>query len=162
MLNEAQIKRVWERLLGSEIRANYFAELVSRCNRHQRILTWAILFLSSGAVAVVLVQLPPEMSFLRVLLPVGTAAVSLYSLVRQNQKLAMDAADLHLRWGKLALDYERLWENVYADDALTNLDALSDRLLEVSKASTPFPNEPEIMLKWENYVISHRLQPQAR
>ena len=39
MLSEAQIKRVWEGMLGAEIRASYFAELVERANKEQRLLT---------------------------------------------------------------------------------------------------------------------------
>ncbi len=161
MLSEAQIKRVWEGMLGSEIRALYFAERVERLNRSQRMITWATLFMSSGAVATVSIQLPPEFVILRILFPILTVALSLHSLVAQRQKLAIDASDLHVRWGKLAQDYESLWENVYAELAYVKLQALSDRELEVSKASTGFANEPRVMLKWQEHVVKHRLQVQG-
>ena len=30
----------------------------------------------------------------------------------------MDAADLHMRWSRIANDLKRIWENVYATDAI--------------------------------------------
>ena len=51
MLSEAQQRRVWEGMLSAEIRANYFAELSGKYHRRQRVVTWVILFLSSGAAA---------------------------------------------------------------------------------------------------------------
>ncbi len=161
MLSEAQIKRVWEGMLGAEIRASYFAELVERANKEQRLLTWATLLMSSGAVGAALVQLSPDYSFLRIVLPVGAGGASLFSLARANPKRAIDAADLHMRWSRLALEYEKLWENVYADDAASKLDTLSGQAIEVSKASTSFPNEPGRMRKWEHHVIHHRLPVRA-
>jgi hypothetical protein len=60
-------------------------------------------------------------------------------------------------------DYERLWENVYVDDAQSSLNSLSDRAAELSKSSTAFPNYPKAMLKWQDYVENHHgvLQPQS-
>lgn len=156
MLSEAQIKRLWEGMLAAEIRANYFAELSEVYSRTQRNATWGTLFLSSGASATFLIRdLPNELSFLRPVLTLGAAALSLYSVVRQNQKHSVDSADLHMRWNKLAHDYQKLWENVYQEDALEILDKLDDRAVELSKAGTVFPNEPDRMLKWEEHVVSH-------
>ena len=54
MLSEAQQKRVWERRLGSEIRAKYFAELSGRYSKRQRFATWStLLFSSSDAVSLI-------------------------------------------------------------------------------------------------------------
>ena len=118
MLSQAQIKRVWDGMLGSEIRANYFADLTDRYNRHQRWATWGTLFLSSGALATLLIQsLPPDLAWIRYTLATATAALSLYSVVRQNNKLAVDAAELHSRWNRLAAAYEKLWEDVTVENA---------------------------------------------
>ena len=160
MLSDAQIKRIWEGLLGSEIRANYFAELVGRLNREQRISTWLTLLFSSGAAASAFANLPNDYNWIRIVLPVAAAGVSLWSLVKQYPRLATEASDLHFRWNRLANDYERLWENVYADDALSVLNQLDDRAAEASKAGTSFPYEPNVMRKWKDHVVSHRLQAQ--
>lgn len=114
MLSEAQQIRVWEGMLGAETRANYFAELSSRYMQKQRLATWATLLFSSGAVASLLANVPSEW---KLALAIATTAVSLYSVVMQNQKLAVDASDLHARWNRLAKEYGRVWENVYAGDA---------------------------------------------
>lgn len=49
-LSEAQIKRVWEGMLGAEARAGYFAELSSRYFSLDRLINWATLTLSAGFV----------------------------------------------------------------------------------------------------------------
>jgi len=50
MLSEPQQKRVWDGWLSAENRANYFADLSRGYHRKQRLVTWAMLVLSSGAV----------------------------------------------------------------------------------------------------------------
>ena len=158
MLSDAQIKGVWEGMLGAEVRANYFADLAEKFNNLQRVVTWSILFTSSGALTTMLIQdLPPEWKLLQPALAILTTALSLYAAVRQNYKLAFDAADLHLRWNKLAGAYERLWENVYADNAADVLDGLRENSAELSKAGTSFPYDTKKMLKWEDHVVAHRL-----
>ncbi|MGH9657352.1 MAG: hypothetical protein ACRD96_02350, partial [Bryobacteraceae bacterium] len=102
----------------------------------------------------------PSESIVRPLLALGAAGLSLYSLVTQNQKLAVDSADLHGRWNKLAHDCERLWENLYRNDADEELRRLTERGAEISKAGALFPYEEKRMLKWEEHVVSHRVQPQ--
>ncbi|MFN0105543.1 MAG: hypothetical protein ACKV2U_26085 [Bryobacteraceae bacterium] len=141
-------------MLGSEIRADYFAELAGTYLFRQRSATWATLFLASGSVASILVsQVSVE---LRLLIAIATMAVSLYSAVIHNQKLAVDAADLHAKWNRLSMDYEKLWENVYTDGAVPKLDALTDRSDELSKSRTLFPNKPKAMLRWQKHVEDHR------
>jgi hypothetical protein len=161
MLSEAQIDRVWQGMLGAEIRANYFAELTERYNPRQRLATWGILFLSSGALASILIQLPPEWSWVRAAMAALTTALGLYSVVRQNNKLAVDAADLYLRLNKLAGDYEKVWEDVTAEDAAGVLDGLTKTSSELSKAAMAFPNDQRTMLKCENHVLVHRLETQS-
>lgn len=117
MLSESQIKRVWEAMLGAEIRANYFAELAGKYQKRQRWATWGSLILSSGAAATVIANLPENWVWVRYVLVLGTAGLSAYSVAMNNQKFAVDSADLHARWNKLAKDYESIWENVYTDDA---------------------------------------------
>ena len=161
MLSEAQIERVWQGMLGAEIRANYFAELTERYNRRQRWATWGTLFMSSGALATILIQLPAQWAWVRAVFAAVATALSLYSVVRQNSKLSVDAADLYARWNKLSSQYEKLWEDVTVDGAIDILEALTEHGRELSKSATAFPNDERAMLKWENHVIAHRLQPQT-
>jgi outer membrane murein-binding lipoprotein Lpp len=157
MLSEAQQKRVWEGMLSSEIRSNYFADFSGRYYARQRWATWGALVASSGAVVAVLADLPDSLAWLRIALPLATAALSGYSVVAQNQKYAVDAADLHSRWNRLAKDYEKLWENVYANDAQETLSSLDDRAVELSKAGAGFKYDERSMLRWQEQVERHRL-----
>jgi hypothetical protein len=157
MLSEVQRQRVWEGMLGAEIRANYFADLSGRLHTRQRAAIWATLVLSSGAAASVIASLPADYSWVRVVLTVGTAAISAYSVVMQNQKFAVDAAELHLRWNRLMREYEQIWEDVYAEDAAARLNSLDERAAEISKTGVAFGYNKRTMLKWERHVIAHRL-----
>lgn len=163
MLSEAQIRRVWEGMLGAEIRSYYFADLAQSYMQQQKLVTWGTLLFSSGAFAMVVATVPSELAWMRSVFPMAAAALSGYSLVQQNQKRATDSADLHFRWNKLYREYERLWENVYRDDAEAILNGLSDRAAELSKSSTAFPSDSTAMLKWQNHVERHHgvLQPQV-
>jgi hypothetical protein len=152
MLSDAQIKRVWEGMLSAEVRSDYFAELSGSYQRNQKVATWSTLFLSSGAAVSMLTNLPANFSWVRVALPCLAAAVSLYSVVMQNQKLAIDASDLHARWNRLAMEYTRLWENVYEENALDKLNSLDDKAVDLSKTGTSFPNRKGSMLRWQAYV----------
>jgi hypothetical protein len=155
MLNELQQKRVWEGWLSAEIRANYFADLSRRYHYRQRLATWSTLFLSSGAAVAFVAGLPREYAWVAPILSLLTAAVSAYSLVMQNQKSAMDSADLYFRWNKLAGEYERLWESMYSEDALAQLSALEERAAELSKVATAFPVKRKQLLKWQQHVEMH-------
>src|ERR1700722_17770856 len=133
MLSDAQIERVWQGMLGAEIRANYFAELTERYNRRQRLATWGTLFMSSGALATILIQLPSEWAWVRAAFAAIATALSLYSVVRQKNKLSCE--------------YEKLWEDVSVDNAIHILDTLTDHGVELSKSATSFPNDERAMLK---------------
>jgi hypothetical protein len=155
MLTPLQQKRVWEGLLGAEIRANYFADLSTRYARKQRLSTWCTLFASSGAAVSVLAKLPTDLTWVTPTLAIVTAGISLYSVVMQNQKFAVDSSDLHARWSRLANDYQRLWDDMYSTGAMDHLNSLLGREEELSKAGTAFPNRRGLMEKWEEHVVSH-------
>jgi hypothetical protein len=157
MLSEAQQRRVWEGMLKAEIRANYFADLSGAYARRQRIATWGTLVLSSGTAVSIASNLPQDLTFIRFALAATAAGISAYSIVKQNQKFAVDSADLHARWNRLAKDYESLWENVYVDDAANTLKLLDDRATELSKSGAAFPYQERRMLRWQQLVERHRL-----
>ncbi|MBI4346866.1 MAG: hypothetical protein HY553_08420 [Elusimicrobia bacterium] len=159
MLSELQRKRVWEGWFKGEVRANYFADLSGRYRRRQRTATWLTLLLSSGAFGTLLAQLPPRYGFAPMLLAALTAAVSLWSLVAQNQQHAVDAADLHHRWNRLASDYRYLWDEMYAEDAIARLAILDERAADLSKAGTAFPVRGRLIAKWHRHVKEQYTAP---
>jgi hypothetical protein len=157
MLTPLQQKEVWEGWLGSEIRANYFGDLVVHYGAQQKLYTWLTLVFSSGAAAALISdRLPSNLSWIKAALAMLTAALSNLSLVQQNQKRATDAADLHFRWNSLAGQAQELWNNMYDENAASRLNELSEKMNEVSKSSTAFPYQERRMLKWEAHVVHHR------
>ncbi len=155
MLSDNEIKRTWEGMLSAEIRANYFAELSSKLGRRQRAATLGTLLLSSGSVVSLLASLPPDFHWVRLVLALGATAISAYSIAMQNQKFAVDAADLHFQWNRQALEYTNLWEDVYRDDASQILKSLEERSAAISKAGIVFGYDEKAMAKWQEHVEAH-------
>lgn len=153
MLSELQQKDVWEGWLSAEMRANYFADRGSFYSKLQNGLTWTILFASSGAAGTVISGIGPL--WLKSLLTLVAAGLSLFSLVKQNPKRYSDCSDLHFKWNRLAYDYKTLWDNMYADSAAATLRNLEERAADLSKSSMAIPYKERVMLKWENYVLKH-------
>lgn len=156
MLSEIQRKNVWENWLSAEMRANYFADMANRYQFRQSAFTWLTLLFSSGAAFVVVTDWAPQgFGWVKAGLALLTAAVSLLSLVQQNQKRATECSDLHFRWNRLASEYEALWDDMYADDAELKLKMLAEKTAELSKSSTAFPYRKRVMLKWQEHVERH-------
>ena|SRR5271166_370221 len=150
MLSELQQKDVWEGWIGAEIRANYFASLCARYQTQQKVLTWLTLVFSSGAAVSFLLSGVPE--WVKPVLALLTAVVSIFSLVQQNQKRTTDCADLYFRWNRLGSEYKALWDDMYSPEAPAELRALEEKEAELSKSSTAIPNDPHAMSKWQDYV----------
>jgi hypothetical protein len=122
MLSDFQQTTVWESWLAAEIRAAYFAELVQRFQSRQRFLVVGSLLLTSGATITLLTTIvPPNLIWIKPTLTLLAAGLSLWSLVAKNERSSIECADLHLRWNTLAMQYETLWSNMYAEDAAVTL-----------------------------------------
>ncbi len=156
MVVESQRERVWEEWLGAEIRAYYFGDLADSYFRQQRLATWLTLFFSSGAVVTSIAKVPEGFGWVAAALALFAAAVSLLSLVRQNVKAAVDSADLHYRWNKLATEYRNLWDGLETADVPARLAELSEREAEVSKSGTALPYSEKRMLHWQDLVERNR------
>ncbi len=156
MATEAQRARVWEEWLGAEIRANYFGDLAGSYFFRQRVATWLTLFFSSGAVVTWLAKLPQGYEWLVALLASLAAGASVYSVVTQNVKAAVESADLHYRWNKLATEYRDIWDDLDNADVQGLLAKLSEREAEVSKSGTAIPYSEKRMLKWFDMVVRAR------
>jgi hypothetical protein len=160
MLSDFQQTTVWESWLSAEIRAAYFAELVQRFQSRQKFLVVGGLLLSSGATIALLTAIVPQnLNWIKPTLTLLAAALSLWSLVAKNERSSIDCADLHLRWNTLALQYETLWSNMYADDAAAKLIQLRTEELAISKSSTSLPSYTRLMEKvQQNVVLQHQNQ----
>ena len=155
-MSDLQQKSVWEGWLGAEIRANYFADLSSSYQWRQKILTWLILLFSSGAfLTLVTSGLPDSLSWLKPTFALIAACMSFLSLIGQNQKNAIECADLHFKWNRLSAEYAALWEDMYSEDALATLRKLQEKSAELSRSGVSFPNRTRKMLKWQDHVERH-------
>ena len=151
MLNEAEQKKAWEGQFMSEVRALYFAELAAERYRFQQLLTGLTLLFSSSAAGVVVLR---DASLINPMAaPILFLLVAVVSVLSQNRRLAIDASDLHSKWNKLALDFARLWEDMYSGGARESLWALEDKAAEYSKSGIPVaPFDSQRMNKWQSHV----------
>lgn len=154
MLSEFQVQDLWEQWISAETRALYFADMGRRYNLWQSALTWATLFLASGAtITLVSSGIPQEYAWVKPVLTAFAAALSFLSLVMQNPKKYADCADLHFKWNRLAGEYKALWNETYLDEAGSRLASLNEKAADISKAGIWIGNKEKIMLKYENHVL---------
>jgi hypothetical protein len=157
MLSEFEENTVWENMMGSEIRAAYFAALSVRYRKNQFRLILGSLVLSSGATLSLITSIvPTEYSWVKPVLTLVASILSAWSLLAKNERNSMDSADLHSRWSTLAIGYQHIWANVASDDARTRLKELQEQEVALSKSSTSFPDDEELMNSCQENVMMHR------
>ena len=156
MLSDFQQTTVWESWLAAEIRATYFADLVQTFQSRQKFLIVGGLLLSSGATFTLLTTVvPANLNWIKPTLTVLAAALSLWSLVAKNERSSIDCADLHFRWNTLALQYEALWSNMFAEDAEARLTQLRSEEAAISKSSTSQPAYKSLLNKAQRNIVMH-------
>jgi hypothetical protein len=159
MLTQSQIEDVWKRQLAAETRALYFADLANRYTAQKKWITAISVFLSSGAVITLLGKSP---AWVPVTLSIVTAVINAYSSAFGLDSRMRSMAKLYAQNSQLANDYERLWNNVYAEDAGATWDVLVHRDTEVSEtATTEAPNDQKRMGRWQDYVFTQHGLPVA-
>ena len=156
MLTEDQIANVWERQISSEVRSLYFGELANIYSRRKQLITGVTFFFSSGAAATLIAKAP---SWLPILLSLTVAAVTAYAIAINLDSTIRSMAKFHNSWSLLASDYERLWNNLYRDDAEGELDQLLARERDLSElATTDAPNNQKRLGYWQEQVFrQHRI-----
>lgn len=148
---------VWEKMLAAQMRALYFGDLVTRYQRTDRALAALLLLLTSGAAAALIAKLPNDLHWLTAGLALAAAAVSVWRILARYPDQAAGAADLHLHWNRLAANYEKLWNSLYAEDAEMKLEQLQARGQELSKASTRFPAKKGLLIRRWDHVSEQNL-----
>lgn len=133
----------------------YFADLAAIYRRRHRNVILILLFSSSSAVVSLLANLPPAWQWVRLALALLTAALTAYEVIENLPEKATVSADLHARWNRLARAYERLWEDMYAADAVETLRKLDEELVALSEASTSLPARRRRLAKWHAHVAAH-------
>jgi len=145
MLTESQTNRVWQDAFEAEVRAFYFGDLAARYIRQKQIITGVSFFLSSGAAATLIARSP---SLIPVILSIIAAVLSAYSISSNLDKRALSMSKLHSTWNRLAVEYDRLWNHWYEDEAERQLVELQDRSIAASEAGTEPPYDEPLLEKW--------------
>jgi len=154
MLNETQIKQVWENMLGAEARSFYFGDLASRYTKRKQWITGVSFFLSTGAAATIIAK---ASNVVPIVLSVVVAAASAYSMaVNLDSKIAT-MAKLRSTWNRIKIEYERLWNHTYAEDAEAQLDRIIQLEEDPSElATTEAPNDQRLLGEWQDRVLALR------
>jgi hypothetical protein len=157
MTGDALRTIVWEKMIESEMRAYYFAELANSYRNWAHHLTFAILLLTSGAAVSAALGLPASFHWVAVLLPLVAAALSAWMLVKAYIANAASANDLHAQWARVAAQYEELWNDVDSQEAPASFQRLLDRGQELSKMGTIFPAKNRRLEHWLAYASERYL-----
>ncbi|MBZ5723145.1 MAG: hypothetical protein LAO03_22630 [Acidobacteriia bacterium] len=157
MLTEDQANRVWERMVESEVRSLYFADLASRNTTRKQIIIGTSFFLASGAFATLIARLPVWLPTICSLL---VALLTAYSMAVGLERRIGTLTKLHCQWNSLFADYERLWNHWQDEDAEEVLERLIRRANEASELATEMPNDPKSINKWAKIVYA-RFSPVA-
>jgi hypothetical protein len=152
LLNEFQIRRVWENMLASEARSLYFGDLASRYTRNKQWITGLSFFLSTGAAATVIARAP---EFVPATLAIIVAAMTAYSIAINLDRKILTMVQLHSSWNDIARQYDRLWNHAYEHDAEDRLNAIIQSEREPSEtATTEAPNDQKLLSRWQDRVFS--------
>jgi hypothetical protein len=138
-------RRVWEEMVYAQMRSNYFGEMVSKYQKMEKVIRVGILAASSGAAGTVLTSAP---DYVKLSLPLIAAAGSFWLLFSQYSMLSRDAADLHSQWNAVETRYEKVFNNIQAEDAQAQFEKIYEDADGLSKAGTKFPVNQKRLGHW--------------
>ncbi len=88
--------------------------------------------------------------------------ITSYSVAFGLDSKMRSMARLHSQNSQLATDYERLWNNVCTDEALSTSEALIRRDREISEsAALEAPNDQKLMGRWQDHILRQHGLPTA-
>lgn len=149
-MTEAQINRVWEKMIEAEVRSLYFGHLASMFSKRKQVISGVSFFLSSGAAVMLLAKMDYLGPLVSSLVAAGLTA---YTIAFDLDRKAAMMAKLHYTWNKLAADYDRLWNHWYEDNAEIEFDEIARLGREASElATTEAPYNKQLITKWQDHV----------
>jgi hypothetical protein len=150
-MTQDRINNVWERMISAEVRSLYFADLTATYSRRKQWIAGLSFFLSSAAAAALVAKAP---TWAPLIMATVVAVLSSYSISGGLERKVQTLAKLHYSWHRLATDYDRLWNNLYDDEAAIELARLVNSERDLSQlAATEAPYDPPRMEKWEDHVF---------
>lgn len=148
---ESQIPDLWEARIAAEVRSLYFGDLGNQYSTRKQWITFLSFFLSSGAAATLIAKVP---TWVPAALSVAVAAMTAYAVAVNLDSKIRTMSKLHYGWSQLGIEYTRLWNHTWEDDAETQFEVLKRRELELSElATTDAPNDPRRMSRWQDQVF---------
>ena len=144
-------KIVWEEMIFANMRAKYFADLVRVYQERDKWVRVAVLVLTSGSMATAMLSLDQNLKVgLLILATIG----SLWLLLSQYSTLSRDAGDLSVEWGRIANEYERVWNHLYDPEAEANYQRIYADADKLTKPGAKFPKSGKRL----NYWFEHSVQ----
>jgi hypothetical protein len=152
VLKDSQIARVWEDMLAAETRSLYFGDLASRYAGRKQWITGLSFFFSSSAAATAVGKSP---QLVPVILAIAVAVMNAYAMAVNLDGQIATMVKLHGLWNQIGLDYDRLWNHAYDDDAEERLEKIANNEKEASEiATTNAPNDERLFSKWQDRVFA--------
>lgn len=136
-LDQQQIHRLWDSMIGAYVRADYFAHLANwygRVEQGSRVLSGMFCF-----IAAFLVFREQQLADVAGLLAVVAGMVTMFELFLMLGDKRAEAVELHSSWNRLGIEYEALWSDSYRNDADQTLVELEERSAELSKKALRIP-----------------------
>jgi hypothetical protein len=143
MTSEQLRKNVWEEMLYSQMRSQYFAELVRVYASRDKWLRVLVLAASSGAVAMAFTS-----TQYRFIPPIFAALGSFWLLLSGYPGLQREAAELHAGWEEQSTAYEKLFGRLDSPNAEDEFHNIYSRGNKLSSQGTKFPNKKERLDHW--------------
>jgi hypothetical protein len=143
-------KIVWEEMVYANMRASYFGDLVRVYQQRDKYVRIGVLVLTSGSVATAMLGLDQNLKWA---LPILATIGSLWLLLSQYSTLSRDASDLCLEWGKIASEYERLWNHLGDPDSEATYHRIYSSADRLTKQGAKFPKSGKRIEHWFDHSV---------
>jgi hypothetical protein len=160
VLSELQQAQLWDLWIGAATRSLYFSILANKFSKWQNFIQGAAIVMSGSACAALLLDphasmmmplIAPFLPYMKFGLPITSAILNAVGLGKQYTKRSFECSELYQKWGRLAQECQRLWGDMYTQDAPDKLNKLLEKELEIAGPSTrSMPNKRRLMAKCQD------------
>ena len=141
VLTDHQRDCLWQALMESEARANFFGHLASRESSRKRWVTGLSFFLSSAAIVTLLANHP----YLSLVASVIVAIMNGYTIAVNQDNTIKVYSRLQTGWLNLNQRYNNLWSHIDDEDAEERMERYEDRGIELSvTAASEVPHNEKL------------------